>query len=70
MVGESTFEFILHPLFDSIGISTDYIHYFTIGAAFAIATFLHVVVGELAPKTVAIQKAEAVTLVFARPIMI
>ena len=70
MVGESTFEFILHPLFDIIGISVDYIHYFTIGAAFAIATFLHVVVGELAPKTVAIQKAEAVTLVFAKPIMI
>ncbi|MCZ8540699.1 hemolysin family protein [Psychrobacillus psychrodurans] len=70
MVGESTFEFILHPLFESIGISTDNIHYFTIGAAFAIATFLHVVVGELAPKTVAIQKAEAVTLVFAKPIMI
>lgn len=70
MVGESTFEFILHPLFDILGISADYIHYFTIGAAFAIATFLHVVVGELAPKTVAIQKAEAVTLVFAKPIMI
>ncbi|MGM9951014.1 MAG: hemolysin family protein, partial [Lysinibacillus sp.] len=70
MVGESTFEFILHPLFESIGIPTDYIHWFTIGAAFAIATFLHVVVGELAPKTVAIQKAEAVTLAFAKPIMI
>lgn len=70
MVGESTFEFILHPLFESVGIGTDYIHYFTIGGAFAIATFLHVVVGELAPKTVAIQKAEAVTLVFAKPIMI
>lgn len=70
MVGESTFEFILHPLFNNIGISTDNIHYFTIGGAFAIATFLHVVVGELAPKTVAIQKAEAVTLVFAKPIMI
>ncbi len=70
MVGESTFEFILHPLFESIGIPTDYIHWFTIGAAFAIATFLHVVVGELAPKTVAIQKAEAVTLAFAKPIML
>ncbi|WP_342559617.1 hemolysin family protein [Psychrobacillus sp. FSL W7-1457] len=70
MVGESTFEFILHPLFETIGISTDNIHYFTIGAAFLIATFLHVVVGELAPKTIAIQKAEAVTLVFAKPIMI
>ncbi len=69
MVGEKTFEFILHPLFESIGIGTDYIHYFTIGGAFIIATFLHVVVGELAPKTAAIQKAEAVTLAFSKPII-
>ena len=32
-------------------------------------TFLHVVVGELAPKTVAIQKAEWISLVTARPLM-
>ena len=70
MVGEPTFEFILHPMFESIGISTDYIHVFTIGAAFVIATFLHVVIGELAPKTIAIQKAEAVTLAFSKPIQI
>lgn len=70
MVGEPTFEFMLHPMFESIGISTDYIHVFTIGAAFIIATFLHVVVGELAPKTIAIQKAEAVTLAFSKPIQI
>jgi len=70
MVGEKTFEFMLHPLFESIGLPTSLISVFTIGAAFLIATFLHVVVGELAPKTVAIQKAEKVTLVFARPIML
>ncbi|HIW33909.1 MAG TPA: hemolysin family protein, partial [Candidatus Paenibacillus intestinavium] len=70
MVGESTFSFILHPAFEALGISTNLIHVFTIGTAFMMATFLHVVVGELAPKTVAIQKAEAVTLLFARPIMI
>lgn len=68
MVGESTFEFILHPLFETIGIPIDYIHWFTIGGAFFLATFFHVVVGELAPKTIAIQKAEAITLVFAKPI--
>lgn len=68
MVGEPTFEFMLHPLFETIGIPTDYIQAFTIGAAFMIATFLHVVVGELAPKTIAIQKAEAVTLAFSKPI--
>ncbi|MEK4424705.1 hemolysin family protein [Solibacillus sp. FSL K6-1523] len=70
MVGESTFEFILNPLFNTIGIPTDYIHWFTIGGAFFLATFFHVVVGELAPKTIAIQKAEAVTLAFSKPIQI
>lgn len=70
MVGESTFEFILHPMFEAIGIPSNYVHIFTIAAAFAIATFLHVVVGELAPKTAAIQKAETITLLFAKPIMI
>ena len=39
MVGESTFEFILHPLFKSIGIPEAWIHPFTIGGAFVIATF-------------------------------
>ena len=68
MVGESTFEFILHPFFEMIGISADYVHWFTLGGAFFLATFFHVVVGELAPKTIAIQKAEAITLVFAKPI--
>lgn len=69
MVGEKTFEFMLHPLFEIIGISDKYMTIFTIGTAFAIATFLHVVVGELAPKTAAIQKAESITLLFAKPIM-
>jgi len=70
MVGEKTFEFILHPMFEAVGLPTSLISVFTIGAAFLIATFLHVVVGELAPKTVAIQKAETVTLLFAKPIML
>ncbi len=69
MVGEKTFEFMLHPLFEMVGISDKYMTIFTIGTAFAIATFLHVVVGELAPKTAAIQKAETITLLFAKPIM-
>lgn len=70
MVGESTFEFILHPLFDAIGIPPSWIQGFTIAGAFTLATFFHVVVGELAPKTVAIQKAETITLAFAKPIML
>lgn len=69
MVGEKTFEFMLHPFFEIIGISDKYIPIFTIGTAFAIATFLHVVVGELAPKTAAIQKTEKIALLFAKPII-
>src|SRR5690606_2460364 len=65
-----TFEFILHPFFESIGIGTEYIHWFTLGGAFFLATFFHVVVGELAPKTIAIQRAEAITLAFAKPIQL
>ena len=42
----------------------------SIAFAFAIMTFLHVVVGELAPKTVAIQKAEKITLLTARPLIL
>ncbi|MED3562552.1 hemolysin family protein, partial [Bacillus xiapuensis] len=38
--------------------------------AFALVTFVHVVVGELAPKTLAIQKAEMVTLLFAKPMIL
>lgn len=53
----------------SIGIPEAWIHPFTIGGAFVIATFLHVVVGEMAPKTIAIQKAEYITLLFAKPII-
>ena len=38
--------------------------------AFAAITFLHVVVGEFAPKTLAIQKAEWITLVMSRPLIL
>ena len=44
-------------------------HIISIAITFLVITFLHVVVGELAPKTVAIQKAEAVSLTFAKPII-
>ena len=69
MVGESTFEFILHPFFSLFGMSDTLIHVFTLISAFVIATYLHVVIGEMAPKTIAIQKAEQITLYIAKPII-
>jgi len=64
-LGEPTVEKILNPIFADFGFSSTLSHLLSFAIAFAIVTFLHVVVGELAPKTVAIQKAETVTLLLA-----
>ncbi|WP_200801607.1 hemolysin family protein [Bacillus sinesaloumensis] len=68
-LGESTFEALLHPLFGMINIPDSVSTALSITIAFLIITFLHVVVGELAPKTIAIQKAERITMIFARPLI-
>lgn len=68
-LGEPTVEKLLNPLFLKFDLAESVTHILSFGIAFALVTFLHVVVGELAPKTVAIQKAEAVTLAFAVPII-
>lgn len=59
---------ILHPIFAYFNVSGQVTHILILVIAFILATFLHVVVGELAPKTLAIQKAEATTLLTAKPI--
>ncbi|MDF2858971.1 MAG: putative rane associated protein YrkA [Neobacillus sp.] len=68
-LGEPTVEKLLHPLFAYLELNESVTHILSFGFAFAIVTFIHVVVGELAPKTVAIQKAEQITLLFAKPII-
>ena len=69
-LGEPTVEELLHPLFDKLGIDASISGILSFVIAFASVTFLHVVVGELAPKTVAIQKAEELTLMFSRPLIL
>lgn len=68
-LGEPTVEAMLHPLFVKWDLNPSLTHILSFGIAFASVTFLHVVVGELAPKTVAIQKAEAIALTFSKPII-
>lgn len=67
-LGEPTVEKILHPLFHQFGVPDTVSTVISIAIAFALVTFLHVVIGELAPKTLAIQYAEEMTMVFARPL--
>ncbi|WP_026694460.1 hemolysin family protein [Peribacillus kribbensis] len=63
-IGEPTVESLLHPLFAHLNLGESISHVLSFGIAFASVTFLHVVIGELAPKTIAIQKAEQITLLF------
>lgn len=68
-LGEPTIEKLLHPLFEKWNVNPSISSVLTFGLAFMLMTYLHVVVGELAPKTLAIQKAEKVTLLLATPLM-
>lgn len=69
-LGEPTVERLLRPLFDTYGVNVTFASILSFGIAFFAITFLHVVVGELAPKTIAIQKAEAVALLLAKPLIL
>lgn len=68
-LGEPTVERLLKPVFVKLDIQPSITHILTFVIAFSLITFLHVVIGELAPKTFAIQKAEAITLGFAKPLI-
>ncbi|MGE7604134.1 hemolysin family protein [Peribacillus sp. NPDC097675] len=68
-LGEPTVESILGPLLIQLNIPESASHILSIAIAFSLITFIHVVVGELAPKTMAIQKAEQVTLFIAKPLI-
>ncbi|MEK5058177.1 hypothetical protein BK126_07815 [Paenibacillus sp. FSL H7-0326] len=68
-LGEPTIEKILHPLFERMYLPEAVGSLLSFFIAFMVITYLHVVVGELAPKTVAIRKAETVAMLTAKPII-
>ncbi len=67
-LGEPAVATLISPLLFRWGINTPaLVHSISFLLAFSLITFLHVVFGELAPKTLAIQKAEAISLWLAGP---
>jgi CBS domain containing-hemolysin-like protein len=67
-LGEPAVASLINPLFLGWGIDNPTLtHSISFILAFSIITFLHVVFGELAPKSVAIQRAEALALALAGP---
>ncbi len=72
-LGESTLAHAFTPIFARIlpiGAAAGAAHTLAIVLAFTIITFLHIVMGELAPKTLALEKTETVALLVARPMEI
>ena len=67
-LGEPTVERMLHPLFERFDVPAAAATVLSYAIALGIITFLHVVIGELAPKTLAIQFAEKMTLLLASPL--
>src|SRR5439155_9989670 len=70
-IGEPAFAHLLAPVFEALGIdSPTVIHNTSVAVAFAVITFLHIVVGELAPKSYAIRATERVALRVAVPMRV
>lgn len=67
-LGEPTVEKMLHPSFEAFAVPEALATALSYAIALGIVTFLHVVIGELAPKTLAIQYAERMTLLLAPPL--
>lgn len=67
-LGEPTVERMLHPVFERFQVPAALATVLSYAIALSIITFLHVVIGELAPKTLAIQFAEKMTLLLAPPL--
>lgn len=59
---------ILYPVFEILNVSETISSITSYAIAFLLVTFLHVVIGEMAPKTLAIQYAEKMSLLLAPPL--
>jgi CBS domain containing-hemolysin-like protein len=68
-IGEPALSGLLYPVLSLFpaAIEEDLSHTLSAAIAFAIITFLHVVIGELAPKSIALQHPDRTSLAVARP---
>ncbi|AYU56160.1 hemolysin family protein [Staphylococcus debuckii] len=67
-LGEPVFSKLLHPVFELLPLPGALNTTISIVISFLVVTYLHVVLGELAPKTFAIQHTEKIALLYARPL--
>ena len=68
-IAEPAIEHLSHPLFTALGVPERWLTPFSFGLAFIISTTLHIVFGELFPKSAALQRSERVAMLFAPPLV-
>ena len=66
-IGEATMAAAIEPLFRNVPYAAVYAHAVAIGVAFTLITYLHVILGEVVPKSLALQRAERIALAVAGP---
>lgn len=69
-VGEPAVSALLAPLFSLIGLDESTSHSVSLVIGFSIITAMHIILGELAPKSMAIQRLESVVLNISIPMLI
>ncbi|EGG38480.1 hemolysin family protein [Paenibacillus sp. HGF5] len=69
-IGERTISAMITPWFNGIGWSNTAVHAVSLVLAFILIALMHIVFGALAPKTVAVRKAEQITLLSAGPLRV
>jgi len=70
-IGEPAVTALLEPLLTAVGIGTPRLmHSISVGVGFSAITFLHVVVGELAPKALALDRPGPVALWCSGPLLV
>ncbi len=67
-LGKPAVEGLLYPVFEYLNLSETIASISSYAIAFLLVTFLHVVIGEMAPKTLAIQYAERMSLLLTPPL--
>ena len=68
-IGEPAFANLVTPLLGAVGIwSEKIVHSISLTLAFTLITFLHIVLGELAPKSLAIRRPEEMSLLVSPPL--
>jgi CBS domain containing-hemolysin-like protein len=69
-IGEPAVAHLLEPLFEVAGLPADLLHPVAFAVALLVVVFLHVVLGEMVPKNIALAGPERAALILGPPMMV